>query len=90
MNHLNYEFDASRDDTAEVTLDRAANVMLMDSSNYADSKQGRRYRYYGGYAKKSPVLLSIPTQGHWHVVNDLGGGAGQVRATVHLLAGVST
>jgi hypothetical protein len=30
MNHLNYEFDASEGDVAEVTPDRAANVLLLD------------------------------------------------------------
>ena len=41
MNHLNYEFDAEAGNVAEVTLDRAANVLLMDSSNYNEYKQGR-------------------------------------------------
>ena len=89
MNHLNYEFDADEGDVTEVTLDRAANVLLMDSSNYASYKQGHSYRYYGGHAMKSPVRLVVPTHGHWHVVVDLGGGAGQVRASARLLSGVS-
>lgn len=87
MNHLNYEFDASEGDVAEVTLDRAANVLLMDSANYIDYKHGGSYRYYGGYATKSPVRMAVPTTGHWHVVIDLGGGAGQVRASARLLSG---
>ena len=89
MNHLNYEFDASEGDVAEVTLDRAANVLLMDSASYDDYTHGRTYRYDGGYARKSPVRLAIPSAGHWHVVVDLGGGAGQVRAFVRLLSGAS-
>jgi hypothetical protein len=89
MNHLNNEFDADAGDVAEVTLDRAANVLLMDSSNYDSYKQGRKYRYYGGYATKSPVRLSVPKHGHWHVVVDLGGGPGQVRASTRLLSGAS-
>ncbi len=39
------------------------------------------YRYFGGYATKSPVRFAVPRAGHWHVVVDLGGGAGQVRAS---------
>ncbi len=87
MNHLNTEFDATKDDIAEVTLDRAANVLLLDPANYDDYSQGRDYRYFGGYATKSPVRLAVPRTGHWHVVVDFGGGAGQVRAAVRLLGG---
>jgi len=86
MNHLNYEFDASQDDVAEVTLDRAANVLLLDSAAYEDYFHGRTYRYAGGYATTSPVRLAVPRTGHWHVVVDLGGGAGQVRASVSVLS----
>lgn len=87
MNHLNNEFDADEGDVAEVALDRAANVLLMDSSNYGNYKQGRTYRYYGGYATKSPVRLAVPRRGHWHVVVDLAGGPGQVKASARLLSG---
>ena len=89
MNHLNYEFDASEGDLAEVTLDRAVNVLLMDSDNYDDYRHGRTYRYDGGHSTKSPVSLTIPKAGHWHVVVDLGGGAGEVRASARLLSGAS-
>lgn len=89
MNHLNYEFDAQAGDVAEVTLDRAANVLLMDASNYGAYKKGTSYRYYGGHATKSPIRLAVPTDGLWHVVVDLGGGAGRVKATARLLSGAT-
>src|SRR4051794_28720588 len=60
MNHLNYDFDASQGDDAEVTLDRAANVLLMEPADYDDYVHGRPYRYGGGYATRSPVRLAIP------------------------------
>jgi hypothetical protein len=89
VNHLNYEFDADAADVVEVTLDRAANVLLMDSSNYNSYKQRRGYRYEGGYATKSPIRLVVPSRGQWHVAVDLGGGPGQVRASASLLSGAS-
>jgi hypothetical protein len=89
MSHLNYEFDADAGDVVDVTLDRAANVLLIESSNYGGYKQGGTYRYYGGYATKSPVRMAVPRPGHWHVVVDLGGGPGQVRASARLLSGAS-
>ena len=87
MNYLHYEFDAVARDVIEVTIDKAANVRLMDGSNFNAYKAGRKHRYYGGHAKQSPVRLSPPHQGRWHVVIDLGGYAGTVRASARLLKG---
>ena len=87
MDHLNYEFNAALGDTAEVALDRAANVMLMDSSNYMNYRSKKKFQYYGGHVQQSPFQLTIPRDGLWHVVVDLGGGPGQVRASVSLLSG---
>ena len=86
MNHLHYEFDAGPDDPLEVTLIGKANVLLLDDDNYQKYQIGRRYAYAaGGFATISPVYLYPPRQGHWHVVVDLGGHAGTVRAAVRQL-----
>ncbi len=85
MNFLHYEIDAHDGDVVEVTLDRQANVRLLDSSNFSSFRSGRRHSYYGGLAKNSPVRLAPPCAGHWHVVVDLGGYAGTVRAAVRVL-----
>ena len=85
MNHLNYQFEAKPGDVAEVMLDREANVLLMDPTNYSEYQQHRGYRYYGGRATKSPIRLAVPSPGVWHVVVDLGGSAGQVRASTRLI-----
>ncbi len=65
----------------------AANVQLMDSSNFSSYRTGRRYRYTGGHATRSPVRLQIPHSGHWHVAIDLGGYAGTIRSSVNVLSG---
>ena len=57
----------------EVTLTKAANVRLMDSSNYNNYKAGKRHRFYGGYVKQSPYRIPVPHFGHWYVTIDLGG-----------------
>lgn len=85
MDHLHYPFYASRGDTIEVTLDKQANVLLLDSSNYQHYCQNRQYNYFGGLAKVSPVHLSVPSTGNWHVVIDLGGGSGQIKASARLI-----
>ena len=70
----------------EVTLQgSAANVRLMDNSNFNSYKAGRRHRYYGGLAKRSPVRLKVPHSGTWHVAVDMQGLRGTVRSGIHVI-----
>ncbi len=89
MNHIHYPFDAERGDLIEVTIDRAANVQLLDPANYENYRNGRGFVYEGGYATTSPVQFEVPASGVWHVVIDLGGGPGRVRAVARLISGAS-
>lgn len=60
--------------TAVVTLrGNAANVRLMDASNFNAYKNGRRHTYRGGLVKQSPYRLVIPNDGHWYITVDLMG-----------------
>ncbi len=63
----------------EIEVDTAANVFLVDSSNFSAYRNGRQYRYYGGQARRSPVRLAVPRTGHWYLVLDLGGYPGSIR-----------
>lgn len=75
-----------RGDRVQVTLSgNAANVRLMDSSNYYSYKSGRRHTYHGGLVTKSPVVLGVPSSGHWYVTIDLQGLRGTVRSSVKVL-----
>lgn len=85
MDFLHYEVDAGPSDIVEVSLDKQANVKLLDNSNFQSYRSGRTHHYHGGLAKVSPTRLSPPCQGHWHVVIDLGGYGGTVRASVRVL-----
>lgn len=61
----------------EVTLKgNAANVRLMDSSNYNNYKRGAKHTYYGGLAERSPVRLQVPRTTRWYVTIDLQGMGG--------------
>ncbi|MGY6217369.1 DUF1883 domain-containing protein [Methylolobus aquaticus] len=72
----------------EVSLQgSAANVRLMDSSNFQSYRSGQRHRFYGGHATRSPVKLAIPRTGYWHVAIDLGGYRGSVRSAIRILPG---
>ena len=85
MNFLHYDVAASEGDVVRVTLDKQANVRLMDDSNFAFYKKGDLYHFYGGLATKSPIDISVPHGGNWNLVVDLGGYAGTVRASIQVL-----
>jgi len=58
-----------RGDVWRVELDRAANVFLVDSSNYSSFKAGRRFTYNGGgLIQRSPHDFVISRSGRWYIV----------------------
>lgn len=70
----------------EITLSgNAANVRLLDNSNFNNYKSGRKHRFVGGLANRSPIRLSIPTSGHWHVAVDMLGLKGRVNSSARIL-----
>jgi len=74
----------------EVTLKgNAANVKLMNSSNFSSYKSGRRHSYYGGHVTRSPHRITVPSSGTWYVTVDLGGYSGKVSSSVRVLPGRS-
>ena len=75
-----------RGERIQVSLQgNAAHVRLMDSSNYSSYRSGRRHRYYGGLVKRSPIVLTVPSSGHWYITIDLAGLAGSVRSSIRRL-----
>ena len=71
---------------AEVTLTgSAANVRLMDQSNFSSFKAGRSHRYQGGLVKRSPIRLQVPRSGTWHVTVDMQGLRGSVRSSIRVI-----
>jgi hypothetical protein len=76
-----------RGDIAEVTLSTGANVRLLDQSNFSRYRNGQEHRYHGGLATRSPVRMSIPSSGRWHVAVDMQGLRGTVRAGARRIPG---
>lgn len=85
MEFLHWSVNAGPDNLIQIELDRQANVLLMDDANFNSYRSGRSYRYFGGLATRAPVTLVPPHTGHWHVVVNLGGYAGNVRASCSVL-----
>jgi hypothetical protein len=88
LNYLQFDLGhRQRGEVAVITLTSGANVRLMTSSDFSNYKNGRRHRFIGGLAKRSPVRLQIPTSGHWYVAVDMQGLRGSTRASVQVEPG---
>ena len=85
MDFLHTDFHGGSDEIVLVTLDSQANVMLLDDINFSAYQDGRTFNYYGGWATQSPVRLVPPHPGRWHVIVDLGGASGTVRAGIRII-----
>lgn len=73
----------------EVTLKgSAANVRLLNYSNFQNYKNGRKHTFYGGHVTRSPYRVTVPKSGHWYITVDLGGYSGSVSSAVNVLPGV--
>lgn len=58
----------------EVTLvGSAANVRLMDSTNFSNFKRGQQHRCIGHLVTRSPYRIRVPSSGRWYVTVDLNG-----------------
>lgn len=56
--------------TVVVTLNKSANVRLMNSTNFNNYKNNRRHSYNGGLVKKSPFRIVVPSTGSWYLTID--------------------
>lgn len=84
MKFIHWDIQAGPDNVVQVQLDRAANVLLLDDTNFAAFRRGGRHSYFGGYYKQTPVRLVPPRETRWHVVVHLSGYAGRVNASMSL------
>lgn len=74
MNFTHYNLgQKSKDEIVEITLTNAANVRLMNNSNFYNYRNQERHQYYGSYITRSPYKLVIPSSGIWHVTVDVAG-----------------
>lgn len=86
MEHLHSAVQAGPRESVQVALDKAARVLVMDSLNYSAYRSGRSFRYYGGWARVSPCRVTPPHSGQWHVVVDLEGRPGTIRAGISVVS----
>lgn len=57
---------------AEVTLNQAAYVYLVNAQGYQNYLSGGDFSYRGGYTTTSPYRIKIPSSNRWYVIVDNG------------------
>ena len=87
MNFTQYKLgNQQKGNVVEVTLSgSAANVRLMNSSNFQSYRAGRKHTYHGGLVKRSPANIAIPSSGTWHLVVDMQGLRGRVKSSIRVM-----
>ena len=92
MDYLHYKVHVKQGEIIRVSLDEKTDVTqavirLLDSLNYFKYRSGKKYIETTRSQHESPVRLKPPYKGEWHVVIDMGGRRGVVKARVDVLAG---
>ena len=69
----------------EISLNAVNNVRLMTDQHYARFLETQPHRYVGGLARTSPMRMTVPDDGHWHIIVDSEGHALLADSAVRLL-----
>lgn len=69
----------------EVSLSVVNNVRLMNPWHYTAFTEVLKHQFIGGVAKKSPIRLTIPETGPWHLVVDMEGHHGLAESSVKMI-----
>ena len=84
--YSHYDLGEQRAGTViEITLSAVSNVRLITAGNYQRFTETLKHQFVGGVAKKSPIRLSVPEAGHWHLVVDMEGHNGLAESSVKLI-----
>lgn len=70
--------DSNGELSVEVQLNHAADVFLVDSTNFQRYKSGSSFTYFGGHYTRTPVRITVSGMGRWYLVVQ-GGGQYQYR-----------
>lgn len=69
----------SAGDVVVLQCDTQCNFRLTDDLNFAAFDRGDAHTYYGGFFKRFPARIVVPSSGYWNVTIDLGGGSAKIR-----------
>lgn len=82
---IHYQINAGPDHIVQVKLSTRANVRFMDTVNYQKYRMAKPYEFSGGLATESPVEFRPKKDRVWHVIVDMIGLSGEVKASIKLL-----
>lgn len=86
MDFVHYDLGYLEEGTTVVVfLDTAANVCVLDLTNFRYYRMGTSFTYLGGYITRSPYYAVIPQTGFWNVTIDLGGYEGRIGSSVKVI-----
>ncbi|MDN3365381.1 DUF1883 domain-containing protein [Priestia megaterium] len=54
--------------SVEVQLENAADVYLLDRTNFQKYQNGQDYKYYGGHCRQTPVNITVSGIGRWYLI----------------------
>lgn len=84
MNYLHWKIPGNKGDIVKVKMNEPAFVRLLDPLNFDSYRLGRKFQGEGGWSDQPHAEFSLPYKGTFHLVIDLGGAQGEVRATVDI------
>jgi hypothetical protein len=78
------DFIHSRDyysggDIVVLDCDTQCNFFLVDDQNFQRYRNSDKFEYYGNFFKMFPARITVPHDGHWNAIIDLGGGRANIR-----------
>ena len=86
MDFVHYDLGYLEEGTTVIVfLDTAANVCVLDLTNFRYYQMGTSFTYLGGYITRSPYYAVIPQTGFWNVTIDLGGYEGRIGSSVKVI-----
>jgi hypothetical protein len=62
--------DANGPLSVEVNLRHAADVFLLDQTNFHRYQNGQSFTYYGGHYTRIPVTIHVHGAGRWYLIVD--------------------
>jgi len=85
MDFMQWKISGTSGDLIRVRLDKQAYVRLFDPMNFESFRRGAKSTSEGGWSERLDVEFTLPYKGTFHVVVDLGGTKGTVKATCDIL-----
>jgi hypothetical protein len=85
MNFIHAREWLDEGDLVVVECSHQCNVRLTDDSNFASFRRGGAHRYHGGFYRRLPARIAVPSSGFWNVTIDVGGGRASIRYNIRYL-----